>query len=50
MTCFYHGFGWDKVDFLHRGSYDAVLWIFDENSGDSTSLIFFQNYIPSSLC
>lgn len=28
-------FGWDKVTFLHSGSYDTVSWIFDENSGNS---------------
>ena len=33
-----HGFGWDRVDSLCGGLYDAVLWIFDENSGDNTPM------------
>lgn len=27
--------GIELVNFLHRGSCNAVLWIFDQNSGDN---------------
>lgn len=33
------GFGWDKVNFLQRSSYNAVFWICDEDNGDGT-LVF----------
>jgi len=35
-TPYCHGFDWDRLNFLHRGLYDAVFWIFDENSSDNT--------------
>lgn len=31
-----HSFGWDIVNFLCRGSYDVMFWIFDEKNGDKT--------------
>lgn len=36
-----HGFGWDRINVLCRGSHNTVFWIFDENCGDNT-LIFFS--------
>ena len=35
-----HGLGWNKVNFLSRGSCDALFWIFfDENSGDNKPMV-----------
>ena len=35
-----HGRGWTKVNFLSRGSCDALFWIFfDENSGDNKPMV-----------
>jgi len=34
------GFGWDRVNFLCTGSYENVFWIFDENSGGNTAMLF----------
>lgn len=34
----YHSFAWNRVNFLCICSYNAVFWIFDENSGDSTDV------------
>lgn len=32
------GTGWDRANFLHSGPYGALLWICNQNSGDSTWL------------
>lgn len=37
----YHGFSWDS--FLHRGLYDATVWIFEESSGDSRLMFQLLN-------
>lgn len=34
-----HAFGGDRINFLHRDSYDLVPWIFDENSGDNAPMV-----------
>ena len=41
--------GWDRVDFLCRGSNVAVFWIFDENSSDNTlmSLVIAEQCLYS---
>lgn len=31
-------FHWDDINFLCGGLYEAVLWIFVENSGDGASV------------
>lgn len=37
MYCYriHPGFGWDRVSFLHRGSCNAMFWMFYENSDDN---------------
>jgi len=39
-------FGWDRVNFICRGLYNAVFWIFDENNDDST--LVFQLLLSSA--
>lgn len=34
-----HSFVWERVNFLCRGLYNAVFWIFDDNSGDDIPMI-----------
>jgi len=41
------GLDWNRVNFLHAGSYDAMLWIFDENTTDKRAM--FQG-LQSSAC
>lgn len=31
-----HGFGWDSVNFLYRGTHDTVFYIFDNDTDDNT--------------
>lgn len=34
-----NGFHWDRVNFLHRDSYHAVFWIFNENSAGNIDVL-----------
>lgn len=48
-TPYCHGFDWDRLNFLHRGLYDAAVWIFNENSSDNTlmSLVIAEQCLYS---
>lgn len=60
LTCFLleimccHGFDWNRLNFLHRGLYDDVIWIFNENNSDNTpvSLVIAEQclYSQGFLC
>lgn len=45
MYC--HGFGWNKVNFLNRGLYDDVFWLFNENGGDYIPMLQSSAYTKS---
>lgn len=39
--------GWDRVNFLHRGSHEAVFWILDESTGVAH---WYYQLLQSAAC